>query len=223
MTKDRDYALTKVLLARHGRTFSDELDIEIEANTPSALFRLLVAAMLFSARISARLAMQAARALTDQGWITPEKMVAASWEERTRTLNRSGYARYDERTSRMLEYTARLILDRYQGDLRNLREASGRNVDLERELLKEFKGIGNVGVDIFFREVQVAWDELFPFADERARQNAKKLALPSDAQVLLGLVGKDDFPRLVSALVRVGLAGDHEEMLKEVRRTEKIL
>jgi endonuclease III len=221
--KDRNHALTKILLARHGRTFSNELDIEIHANTPSALFRLLVAAMLFSARISARLAIQAARALTDQGWVTPEKMVAASWEERTRTLNRSGYARYDERTSRMLEDTARLILDRYQGDLRNLREASGRNIDRERQQLKEFKGIGNVSVDIFLREVQVAWDELFPFVDERARQNAKELGLPTDAQSLLELVGKDDFPRLVSALIRVGLAGDHEEMLKEVRRTEKIL
>ena len=167
--------------------------------------------------------MQAARALTDQGWVTPEKMVAASWEERTRTLNRSGYARYDERTSRMLEDTARSILDRYQGDLRNLREASGRNMDIERQRLKEFKGIGNVGVDIFLREAQVAWGELFPFLDERSRQNAKELGLPTDAQSLLELVGKDDFPRLVSALIRVGLAGDHEEMLKEVHRTEKIL
>jgi endonuclease III len=221
--KNRNHALTKILLARHGRTFSDELDIEIHANTPSALFRLLVAAMLFSSRINARLAMQAARALTDQGWVTPEKMVAASWEERTRTLNRSGYARYDERTSRMLEDTARSVLDRYQGDLRNLREASGRDMDRERQRLKEFKGIGNVGVDIFLREAQVAWGELFPFVDERSRQNAKELGLPTDAQSLLELVGKDDFPRLVSALIRVGLAGDHEEMLKEVHRTEKIL
>lgn len=221
--KARNHALTKILLARHGRTFSDELDIEIHANTPSALFRLLVAAILFSARISARLAIQAARALTDQGWVTPEKMVAASWEERTRTLNRSGYARYDERTSRMLEDTARLILDRYQGDLRNLREASGRNIDRERQNLKEFKGIGNVGVDIFLREAQVAWEELFPFIDERSRQIAKELGLPSDAQALLELAGKDDFPRLLSALVRVGLAGDREEMMEEARRTEKIL
>jgi hypothetical protein len=80
-----------------------------------------------------------------------------------------------------------------------------------------------VGVDIFLREVQVAWDELFPFVDERARQNAKELGLPSEAQALLELAGKDDFPRLLSALVRVGLVGDRDEMLEEVRRTEKIL
>lgn len=221
MANNRDYALAQILLLHHGRTFSDELEIEIQTNTPSALFRLLVAAMLFSARISARLAMQAARALTEQGWTTPEKMVAATWEDRTRTLNRSGYARYDERTSRMLDYTSQLILNQYQGDLRNLREAAGRKVDIERKLLKEFKGIGDVGVGIFFREVQIAWDELFPFADERACQNARALGLPAEANALLKLVGEADFPRLLSALVRVGLAGERELLLEEVRRIEK--
>lgn len=42
MAKGRDYAFAKVLLVRHGRTFSDELDIELHANTPSALFRFEV-------------------------------------------------------------------------------------------------------------------------------------------------------------------------------------
>lgn len=221
MANDRDRALAKILLARHGRTFSDELDIDIQTNSPSALFRLLVAATLFSARINARLAMQAARALTERGWTTPQKLEAASWEERTRTLNQSGYARYDERTSRMLDDTAQLILDRYHGDLRKLREAGSRDVEAERQLLKEFKGIGDVGVDIFFREVQVAWEELFPFLDARARKSAQTLGLPTDPQELFELTGKEDFPRLASALVRVGLAGDREEILEEVHRTEK--
>lgn len=221
MAEEREIVLAKMLLARHGRTFSDELGIDIRSNSPSALFRLLVAVTLFSARINARLAMQAARALTDRGWTTPQKMGAASWEERTRTLNQAGYARSDERTSRMLADSVQLILDRYHGDLRLLREACGRDVEAERQLLKEFKGIGEVGVDIFFREVQVAWDELFPFVDKRARKTAQQLGLPTDPQSLLALAGREDFPRLVSALVRVGLAGDREDVLEEVERTER--
>lgn len=221
MASSKDHAIVQALLTRHGRTFSDELDIDINTNSPSALFRLLVAALLFSARISSRLAMQAARALTDEGWTTPEKMVAASWEERTRVLNRSGYARYDESTSRMLADTAQLLLDRYKGDLRNLRKASGRDKEEERKQLKEFKGIGNVGVDIFFREVQVVWGELFPFVDDRARKNAKRLGLPYEASGLLEMVGEADFPRLVSALVRAGLAGNREQILEQALNTEK--
>lgn len=49
--------------------------------------------------------------------------------------------------------------------------------DRERELLTKFKGIGQVGDDIFFREVQVAWDELYPFANKKAIAAAKKLDL----------------------------------------------
>jgi hypothetical protein len=47
--------------------------------------------------------------------------------------------------------------------------------------LKEFKGLGDVGVDIFFREVQVAWQELRPFADRRTLDAAGRLGLPKDA------------------------------------------
>jgi hypothetical protein len=38
----------------------------------------------------------------------------------------------------------------------------------ECKLLKEFKGIGDVGANIFCREAQIAWDELYPFADRKA-------------------------------------------------------
>ena len=134
-----------------------------------------------SARINADLAMQAARALGEQGWTTAEKMVATTWEQRTRVLKHAGYARYDESTSRMLGDTAHLLLDRYDGDLRKLRAAAERDPARERKLLKECKGLGDVGVSIFFREAQIAWDELYPFVDKRALQAAGRLELESEA------------------------------------------
>lgn len=221
MAKASRQAIARVLLERHGRTFAQDLDIPIERNTPSPLFRLLCASLLFSARISATLAAQAARALTDRGWTTPQKMARTTWAQRTRVLNRAGYARYDERTARMLEDTTRLLLDRYGGDLRNLREEAGREPRRERRLLKEFKGIGEVGADIFFREAQVAWEELFPFADDRALKSAKSLGLPAEARALARLVGDRDFPPLVAALVKVQLAREHGAVLEEARKRVK--
>jgi hypothetical protein len=111
---------------------------------------LSLCALLFSARISHRIALKAAIALAKQGWTTPERLVKSSWAARAGVLKRSGYSRYDERTSTMLGETAKLLLERYKGDLRKLREEADRNSARERELLKEFKGIGDVGVDIFF-------------------------------------------------------------------------
>jgi hypothetical protein len=40
---------------------------------------------------------------------------------------------------------------------------------------EEFKGIGDAGADIFCREVQIVWDELYPFADRKALATASKL------------------------------------------------
>ncbi len=204
--------LIEELLDRYGRTFAEELGIPAEKGTPSPLFRLLCASLLFSARISSDIAMRAARALAEQGWTTAQKLARSTWEERTRTLNQAGYARYDERTSSMLGDTTGLLLDKYSGDLRQLRRAAERHPARERRLLKEFKGMGDVGADIFFREVQVAWDELRPFADDKALRAAKHLGLGNDTESLVGLVPAKDFPRLVAALVRVDLAGDHEEV-----------
>jgi hypothetical protein len=201
------------LLERHGPTFASELGINLASETPATLFRWLCAALLFSARIGNAIAIEAARALTQSGWTTAEKMAAAAWEERTRVLNHAGYARYDEKTSRMLADTSELLLKRYDGDLRKLREAARREPAREKELLMECKGIGPVGADIFLREVQVTWTELQPFADAAALKSAAKLKVPVKTDELAKLVPKKDFPRLLAALVRCQLAKDHKNVL----------
>lgn len=204
----------KTLLRAHGRTYAAEIGFDPAKNTPSPLFRLLCASLLFSARISGDIAVSAAKALASQGWTTAKKLSDSSWEQRTRTLNEAGYARYDERTATMLGETADFLLERYGGDLRKLREEAGREVEAERRLLKRCKGIGDVGVDIFFREAQGAWDELYPFLDKRARDSADGLGIGDDPRALARLVDKSDFPRLASALVRASDATTRDEVLQ---------
>ena len=207
-------AIVAALLERHGQTYAEELGIDLGRQTPSNLFRLLVASILFSARIGAGQGVKAARALSKAGWRTAGKLAASSWEERVRVLNRNGYARYDERTATMLGDAAELLLDRYGGDLRRLREEAGRDPRRERQLLGQVKGMGEVGVDIFFREAQVGWEELYPFVDRRAARTAAQLGLPSDARALARGRDQRTFARLVAALVRSGLAKDQDEVVE---------
>ena len=202
------------LLARAGRTYCEELGIDIASNKPSPLFQLLCASILFSARISAEVAVRAAAALADRGWTTAEAIAAASWEERTKTLNHAGYARYDESTSRYLGATAEMLLQQFGGDLRELRERGGKNPTEERRLLKQCKGLGDVGVSIFFREAQAAWEELYPFADDRALGAAARLDLGETAKDLAKLVSRKDFPRLIAALVRTARAKDFDALVR---------
>ena len=68
-------------------------------------------------------------------------------------------------------------------------------------------------MDIFFREAQRTWDELYPFADRRAREAARRLGLDDDAEGLTRLGGGDDFVRLVNGLVRVDLDEVYNEVI----------
>jgi endonuclease III len=199
------------LLAGPGRTYAEEAGISLR-DTPAPLFQLLYTALLLSARISAGLAVQAARALREAGYTTPEKMADATWQDRVDVLTAHGYKRYDESTSRFLGATSALLLERYGGDLRKLRAEADGDVGAMHTALKAFKGIGDVGANIFLREVQGVWREVHPFADALVLRAAGRLGLPEGADELAGLVTPADFPRFVSALVRIDLEDAYDEV-----------
>ncbi|MBX6387926.1 MAG: hypothetical protein IRZ08_02805 [Frankia sp.] len=211
-------AVVSELLDRHGRTYAEEIGADVPADTAEAMFRLLVFSILASARIRSAAAVEASRALFDQGWTNPTAMTEVSWEQRVAVLNKHGYARYDESTARILADSCHYLLDKYDGDVRGVREAADHDPDRMHQRLQEFKGIGPVGADIFLREAQAGWDELIPYVDARTRETARKLGLPGDPRGLLALVERVDFPRLVAALVRTRLERDIDEVAQAAAR-----
>lgn len=218
MARASKQAIADALLERHGRTFAEEVGIDVRKETPTELFRLLCASALMSARISSAIATDAARNVARRGWRSPKKLAQSTWEQRVAALNDAGYTRYQERTATMLGDMTEHLLERWGGDLRKLRQEAERDPKRERKLLKEFKGMGDVGVDIFFREVQVAWDELFPFADRRALNAAERLNLGKDPKALVKLAGEQRFAELVAALVRVELDDDYDAVTDAARK-----
>lgn len=206
--------IADAVLERFGTTFAEELKLDPAADTPANLFGMLVFALLSSTRISHTLAIAGAHALRDAGWTTVQKMADSTWRERTDTLNAAGYARYDESTSRYLGDTCEHLLEAYGGDLRKLRDAAERDPSRERELIKGCKGVGDAGCDIFFREAQASWDELYPFADKRALEAARRLDLGDDPESLTRYADEPlRFARLVAGLVRCDLKDAYDELL----------
>ncbi|HKS50350.1 MAG TPA: endonuclease [Pseudonocardiaceae bacterium] len=196
-------SVLKVLLDRFGQTYAEQAGIRL-ADTPSPLYELLVLATLLSARISGDVAVAAAKELFAAGYKTPQRMQEASWQDRVDALGRGHYRRYDERTSTMLGEAAAQVLERWQGDLRKLRDDADADPHQIAKLLTEFKGIGPVGADIFLREVQAVWSQVAPYLDDRVLRGAEKVGLPADARKLAGLVDSPaELARLSSALVRV--------------------
>jgi hypothetical protein len=204
------------LLDVAGTTYAEETGINV-ADSPQALYRLLVMSTLLAARINASIAIKAARGMSKAGYRSAERMADAAWRDRVAVLHDAGYTRYQERTASMVGDLSELLRDRWKGDLRRLRDDAGRDPAAERKLLKQFKGMGDVGVDVFFREVQAVWDELRPFFDERARAGAARLGLPKDPAKLAELVPAADLTRLSAALVRVELDDDVRDQVRSRR------
>jgi endonuclease III len=201
---DRRQETARAVVKRYGRTYAEEAGIRL-ADRPGPLYELLVLATLLSARISASVAVAAARELFAAGYRTARAMREASWQDRVDALGRGHYRRYDERTATMLGDGAELCLSRWHGDLRRLHREAGQDVRALRRLLTEFPGIGPTGADIYLREVQAIWTDLAPYVDRKVAAGAKKLDLPASADELSRLVGRAEVPRLASALVRVSI------------------
>ncbi|MGW3041347.1 endonuclease [Kitasatospora sp. NPDC001159] len=193
------------LLARYGRTYAEEAGITLR-DEPSRLYRLLVLTVLCSVRISAGTATAAARELSAAGLRTPVAMLGARRRTLIEALGRAHYVRYDESTATALGRGAELLLDRWHGDLRRLREEAGGEAGRIGELLREFPRIGPVGSEIFRREVQAVWPSLRPYFDERALGEAQVLGLPGSPEGLAALVAPEELARLAAALTRASLA-----------------
>src|SRR6201994_5044418 len=150
---ERSELIIKALLDQCGVTYAEEAGIKL-ADRPGPLYQLLVLTTLLSARITADIAVGAARELFAAGYRSPKAMSEASWQDRVDALGRGHYRRYDERTATMLGDGAELIAERWHGDLRRLRDEAGGEAGRIGSLVQEFPGIGPAGAAIFLREVQ---------------------------------------------------------------------
>lgn len=189
------------LITRDGRTFAQEAGIRM-ADTPAPLYRTLVLAALLSVPIRSSVAVDAARELFKAGFGSPRAMADADWQDLVDAVGRAHYKRYDESTATALGKGAHVVIDRWRGDLRRLRDEAGGDPGRIRDLLQEVPRIGPVGAEIFCREVQGVWEELRPSFDKRALAGAAKCGLPPNPQVLAGLVRPNELPNLAAALVR---------------------
>ncbi|OBH83803.1 endonuclease [Mycobacterium scrofulaceum] len=198
--------LVRRLLDVAGTTYAAEARIKL-GDKPMPLFQLLVVCMLASKPIDAAIAMRAGRELFKAGLRTPKAVLDADRQTMIDAFGRAHYVRYDESSATRLTEMAGRVRDEYSGDLRELADRSHHDVAAAKRLLKQFKGIGDTGADIFLREVQDVWTWLRPYFDERATATAKQLGLPAQPAKLGALAPQANAP-LAAALIRVSLDDD---------------
>ncbi|NDU99525.1 hypothetical protein [Pseudoroseicyclus tamaricis] len=199
--------VAKALIDAQGSLYSEEMGAHIEHDTPQELFHWLIGAVMLSARINAGNAVEGARALRKKGLHKIEAILKADRAQIVRVLNRNGYARYDKSTADYIRDNARFVEEEYGGDIRGMRVAD------PMKAVQRIKGIGPAGAEIFAREVQLVWDELYPVLGKPGAKAATELGLPEEPERLAELAGsRERFVRLVAALTRAALEGPAEQV-----------
>jgi hypothetical protein len=195
-----------------GGRYSTELGIDVEAGD-AEVDRWFLAATLFGARISARIAARTFRVLTSAGLVRIGQVRHVPSADLIGLLDAGGYARYDFRTAGRLLALSELIGERYDGQVAVI----GRRFPAYPGLsaaLAALPGWGPVTIGLFLRELRGVWPGAQPPLDERAVAAAAHLGLldadkaGSQLPALDGLAKAAglDLRDLESGLVRLSLA-----------------
>src|ERR1700759_1155872 len=159
---DEPNQVVRRLLNVAGTTYAAEAGART-SKKPMPLFQLLVLCMLASKPIDAAIAMRAGHELFSDGLRTPKAVLDSDRRTLIDAFGRAHYVRYDESSATRLTEMAERVRDDYSGDLRRLADRSGRDPAAAKRMLKEFKGIGDTGADIYLREVQDVWTWVRPY------------------------------------------------------------
>ncbi len=216
--------IVTMLLKRYGGRYSTELGIDISVRKPNEIFKWFLASVLFGARISESIVMKTYREFEGQGILSPEAILKTGWDGLVQVLDRGGYVRYDFKTATKLLDMSKALMDKYAGSLNTLHASASNPEDLEEKLKSLAKGIGDVTVNIFLRELRGIWEKADPLpldlVTKAARHNGIIFANIDDKKKVLtllkqtwkdaGMRGKD-FSDFEAALIRAG---------KELRRSK---
>jgi len=180
--------LPKRLIDSMGGRFSGELGIDLSGANSGQIFRWFLASKLMGARIATKTALATYREFDRRGVTSPERIRKTGWDGLVEILDAGGYVRYDFSTATKLLSITDDLNHRYGGDLNVLHATSRDPRDLEDRLKGLGKGIGDVTVNIFLRELRTVW--------QKARPTLSPLVLRAAGHLNLLRPGEDPLPAL---------------------------
>lgn len=206
------------LMKEHPGRFSTELGIDLSSGRSRDIFTWFLASVLFGARISESIVEKAFREFDTRGVGSPEAILRTGWDALVAVLDAGGYVRYDFKTATKLLDLCRSLTENYHADLADLHAAASDPEDLEQRIKALAKGIGDVTVNIFLREMRGIWKKATPLPSDlvvtaakdrgivpkTVKDRAKVLQLLMDVWKEAGMK-KKDFPDFEAALVRAGI------------------
>lgn len=180
ITEDFPLEVMARLIEKFGQRYSEVLGIDLRGGEEKEIFKWFLASVLFGAPINETSVVRTYRCFQKHKLLTPDSILERGWEDLVGVLDEGGYTRYDFKTAdKLLEVMGNLIAN-YAGSIILLHEQSSSSFDLENRVKDLGKGIGDVTVGIFLRELRELWEKAEP----------KPTPLVIFAATNLGMVGE---------------------------------
>jgi len=185
-------------------------DYKTYSSTALSPFEELLCAVVLSRPISHRLGLRTIRTILNSpyGFNSPKAIQGFTPEQRHQAME-DARTQHKEKTASQIGMIADVIADEFgktadDTSLEKVRTMAKKDWDEERTLLQShIKGLGKTGLDIFFRRVQWAWPEAFPFVDERTARGIEKLGLPKNPDALVKILN-DNWSKLNTSILPKG-------------------
>jgi endonuclease III len=211
-----------------GERYSEVLEINLASKDDKEIFKWFLASVLFGAPITETSVIKTYNCFKNHAVLTPKKILETGWNGLVQILDEGSYTRYDFKTADKLLEVMRNLNTRYGGSLNRLHDDAVDSLDLEKRLKGLGKGIGDVTVSIFLRDLRGIWRKADPRPTPLVILAAKRLGIietENPEQALRELkafwrknkIAGKSFVNFETALLRYGKALRR----KERRRTRK--
>lgn len=206
----------KALVEGLGRKYSEILHINLSKGEDEEIFKWFLASVLFGAPITEASVIKTFNCFRKHSVLTPERILETGWDDIVKILDEGGYARYDFKTADKLLEVVKNLMEKYEGSLTVLQSEVSDARDLEKRLKDLGKGVGDVTVGIFLRELRQVWRKADPnptdlvvLAAENLKMVDEKATARSSLEQLKSFwsrnkVAGKSFVEFETALVRFG-------------------
>jgi len=150
------------LVEKHGQRYSELLGVNLKDANDKEVFKWFLAAVLFGAPITKTSVVKTYKCFEKHGILTPENILKTGWDSLVEILDEGSYTRYDYKTADKLLEVMKNLKTNYDGSLILLHEKAADSLDLEKRLKELGKGIGDITVSIFLRELRGIWSKADP-------------------------------------------------------------
>jgi len=190
----------KQFVARYGRPYSRMLGIDLKSRKNKEVVKWFLTAMLYSKPIRESSATRTFRCFERHGVTTSSRVVDAGWDKLVSILDEGGYTRYDFSTADKLLEVFGNLQEQYGGNLNRLYETSRDGKEVEANLKRLGKGIGETTVSIFLRDMRWIWRKVDPKPTPLVTMAMKSLGIKDLKQY--ARKKRIDLVRLETALLR---------------------